>query len=367
MKAINNVKKTSKLISAAAASLLLLTSCASSEAVFTYKDNSISENEFTYYLATYKARFLQSYSDFKDTSAFYSSTLGDSGMTAEEYLFDAVVHNVKMSLICDTIAEEKGITVSNSTVQVIDEYLTDFVTEYSGGSKAQFNQALSAYGVNYNMLRNIYLRDERGSALYTALYGSNGEIGITDTARSEYLNENYVRVRHIYVNNKYDYVLDDDGYVVTSSDGSYQKRTLTADEQAEKDAVVAKIDTALSNGDDFETVYTTYSEDQNYENGYYLTRDIDFVDEVVGSAFNLEIGSYVKVESDVGTHYIMRLEMDASPWNEDANSDFFPNYDTLVGQSLFTKYIEAYIDDVEVNEDILSGFSVEESPTNYRF
>ena len=44
-----------------------------------------------------------------------------------------------------------------------------------------------------------------------ALYGTNGIIGITDEDRQNYLDENYVRVRHIYVNNKYMYATDEDG------------------------------------------------------------------------------------------------------------------------------------------------------------
>lgn len=359
------MKKLTKFLSSVSAAMLLLTSCASGEAVLTYKDSVITENEFTYYLATYKARFHQTYSDFEESSSFYASELGDTGMTAEEFLFDTTLHNVKMTLICEVLAKENGLSVSKSTVEAIDEYLDDFISEYAGGSKAQFNQALSTYGINVDMLRNIYLRDELGSALYEYLYGESSSI--TDDARSAYLNENYVRVRHIYVNNKYTYVTDESGYVVTDTNGTYQITTLSTDEQAAKDAIIDEIDEALANGENFETVYTTYSEDKSYKNGYYLTRDIDFVDEVVGSAFDLEIGKYVKIESDVGTHYIMRLEMDESPWDEEDNADFFPNYDTLVGQKLFKDYIAAYIDDVEVNEDILADYSVEASPSNYRF
>lgn len=361
------MKKTTKLLSAAAAAVLLLTSCSSGEAVFTYKDSVITENEFTYYLATYKSRFAQSFTDFKDTSEFYSSQLGDTGMTAEEYLFETVVNNVKMSLICDAVAAEKGIKVPDSTVQTIDEYLADFVTEYSGGSKAQFNQALSAYGINYDMLRDIYLRDELGYALYDYLYGTNGEFGITDEDKTAYLNENYVRVRHIYVNNKYTYVVDEDGYVSTNSDGSYKTTTLPEEEQLAKDAIIEAIDTALENGEDFDTVYETYSEDKLYENGYYISRNMDFIDEVVVSAFEIETGSYVKVESSVGTHYIMRLEMDSAPWSDDKNADFFEDFDTQVGYKLFTDYIGSFADQVEVNEAILAEYSVKDSPSNSRF
>lgn len=346
---------------------MILTSCAAGEPVLTYKNSVITENEFTYYLATYKSRYLNTYSDFEDKASFYASELGDTGMTAEEFLFDSILRNVKMSLICDELAAENGLTVPESSVEIIDDYIDDFITEYSGGSKTQFNQALSQYGINADMLKDIYLRDELGTALYDYLYGSNGTIGITDADRTAYLNENYVRVRHIYVNNKYTYAVDENGVVLTNSDGTYQTAAISGELLETQNAKIAAIDEALGNGDDFDAVYAAYSEDTLYENGYYLTRNMDFIDDVVISAFDLEVGSYVKLESEVGTHYVMRMEMDESPWDDDKNADFFTDYDTTVSTELFTEYVASFVDEVEVNEEILAEFSVEASPTNSRF
>ncbi|MBQ4354215.1 MAG: peptidylprolyl isomerase, partial [Clostridia bacterium] len=285
----------------------------------------------------------------------------------EEFIFDSILTNVKMSLVCDALADEYGLTVSEDTTAVIDAYLEDFIEEYSGGSKTQFNQALAQYGINLKMLREIYLRDERGMALYDYLYGSGGTIGISDEDRTEYLTENYVRVRHIYVNNKYIYATDEDGIVLTNKDGTYQTAALTGELLDAQNAKIASIDAALAAGEDFETVCMTYSEDTLYENGYYLTRTMDFVDDVVVSAFDLEIGKHVKIESEVGTHYIMRLDMDDKPWDDEKNADFFADYDTVVSTALFTEYVESLIDEVVVNEEILSKFSVQASPSNSRF
>ena len=43
----------------------------------TYNNSKITENEFQYYLATYKGRFLQTYTDFADTADFYASEITD--------------------------------------------------------------------------------------------------------------------------------------------------------------------------------------------------------------------------------------------------------------------------------------------------
>ena len=137
--------------------------------------------------------------------------------------------------------------------------------------------------------------------------------------------------------------------------------------QAEKQFVIDAIDAALANGEDFETVYNTYSEDQYYENGYYLTRDIDFIPEVVDAAFALEIGEWQKVESDYGVHYIKRLSLADKAYAEDANADFFPDYENTVKSALFVDYIRSFLPEVTINEAVIDRYSMTDSPVNYRF
>ena len=340
--------------------------CASGEAVMTYNNSRITENEFQYYLATYKGRFRQTYTDFADTANFYASEITD-GITYESYLFDMIVENVKRTLVCDALFDEMDLKLNSRVEEDIDYYLNDYIAEYANGNKNQFNAALSEYGINVSMLKEIYLRDEKTAAVFSAMYGKNGISPVTDADRTEYLEENYIRVRHIYVNNKYIYSTDEDGYAVYTQDGLKQTQAMTGEELEAKNALIAAIDESLAAGDDFNAIYDAFSEDKYYANGYYLTRTTDFVSEVVSSAFELNEGEYVKIESDVGTHYIQRLAMDAAPWGNESNSDFFTDYDTVVAEALFAKYLENLLPAVELNDELLSEFSVETSSINYRF
>lgn len=343
-----------------------LSGCSAGETVMKYGDSEISENEFVYYLATYKGRFKQSYTDFSDTAEFYASEIAD-GVTYETYLFDIITDNVKRTLVCDALFDEMDLKLNGSIEEEIDYYIDDYITEYAGGSKNQFNAALSEYGINVSMLKKIYLRDEKATAVFNAMYGSSGTNPITDTERAEYLEDNYVRVRHIYVNDKYVYATDEDGYAMYTEDGYKQTRQLTDEELEAKNALIAAIDESLTDGDDFEAIYDAFSEDKYYENGYYLTRTTDFISDVVSSAFDLDEGEWVKIVSDYGTHYIKRLPLDESPWDDDANSDFFENYDTDVAEYLFGEYIDELLPSVETNDEIIETYSVESSPINYRF
>lgn len=358
-----------RIISAAAATLLAacaLVSC-SPESVMTYGSHSINENEFSYYLATYKGKYAQTYADFKNTPEYFSSVVTDGGQTVEDVLYSAVVHNVEMTLVCEQMFDDYGLSLSRSVEDTINSYIGDFVDEYADGSRNKFNAALGAYGVNINMLKKIYLRDEKVSALYDALYGTNGIIGITDEDRQNYLDENYVRVRHIYVNNKYMYATDEDGVQEYTDDGLRKKRELTAEELAAKQALIDAIDESLAEGADFDEVYDAFSEDKYYKNGYYISENMDFIEDVTDSAMSLEVGEYKKIETDYGTHYIMRLEMDEKPWENEDNSDFFDGYDTTVGQALFADMAEEKISGVVLNEEVLGEYTMADSAINYRF
>lgn len=358
-----------RIISAAAVTLLAacaLVSC-SPESVMTYGSHSINENEFSYYLATYKGKYAQTYADFKNTPEYFSSVVTDDGQTVEDVLYSAVVHNVEMTLVCEQMFDDYGLSLSRSVEDTINSYIGDFVDEYADGSRNKFNAALGAYGVNINMLKKIYLRDEKVSALYDALYGTNGIIGITDEDRQNYLDENYVRVRHIYVNNKYMYATDEDGVQEYTDDGLRKKRELTAEELAAKQALIDAIDESLAEGADFDEVYDAFSEDKYYKNGYYISENMDFIEDVMDSAMSLEVGEYKKIETDYGTHYIMRLEMDEKPWENEDNSDFFDGYDTTVGRALFADMAEEKISEVVLNEEVLGEYTMADSAINYRF
>jgi hypothetical protein len=330
-----------------------------------YGDSVITENEYTYYVATYKGKFAQMYANFKDTDDFYTADMG--GMTAEEAFNTAILDNVKMTLVCDELFRDFGLTLHPTVLSDIDAYIASFLTDYAGGSKAVLNQALGKYGINMKMLREIYLRDERTIAVYEYLFGEKGTIGISDEERQNYLDDHYARIRHIYVNNKYVYAVDENGKNIYNTDGTIQTTEMTGETLVAKNALVAAIDESIAEGGNFEEIYTALSEDQYYPNGYYLTESTDFIPEVVEAAFSLEVGEHVRLETEYGTHYVMRMPMDDTPWANDANADFFENFDDTVGEALFIEMLDDKTDDVIVDETVLDRFSIRNAEINYRF
>ena len=343
-------------------SFVLISCKTQNTAVMTYGESSITDKEFTYWLSTYKYMFANTYENFEDTHEYYAKTLSD-GTTYEEKLFEIAVQNIKASLISAEEFDSKGFELTDEAKSKVDEYIDGLIEK--AGDKTALNASLSSLGVNCDILREIYIKDAKGSLLQSKLFEEDGGLCVTDEDREEYYNNSYVHFRHIYVNNKYEYETDDSGAYVYDDDGNVKKTELTGKALEEKNEKIKSIDKALSDGEDFYSVYEKYSEDRYYdESGYYLTAEMDFFTEVLEAAFSLEEGEYKKVESDAGTHYIQRMVLEDKAYENEENSDFFNGYDDTVKSYLFEKYISEKMDKVEVNEDILSSFSIENAKIN---
>lgn len=348
--------------------LVLLTMCCSCAAdtvdVMQYGKSRITANMYRYWLSSYKGTFLYTYSDMTDSDAFWDSVLYDD-VTAEEYLNEAVQDNVKRTLVCMELFREKGLRLPASAEDEIDAYIDDLIQERGGGSKTVFNQELSKLGINTDMLRDIYRYEKQASLLFQTLYAKGGDRALSEEQLEAYYLENYVRVRHIYINDAYVYETDDSGNYRYNADGTLMMRELTADEAETKAATVAKIEADLAAGRDAEEVYNEYSEDTFYKNGYYLTRETNFIPEVVEAAFKLQTGESVKVESDFGTHFLIRMEMDQAPYKNAENADFFPTFESDAKNADFRGYLDTLLPEVEVNREEIDKYSIRDAEINY--
>lgn len=344
-----------------------LCSCGEKEELaMQYGDETVTEGMYRYWLASYKGILSQSYSLYEDTASFWNTVILD-GKTVEEYYFDTVLTNIKMTLVCMKLFDDYKLKMPSSTLQSFDAYIEDLINELCDGNEKKFDRQLEKLGIDRKTLKTIYINEEKVQMVREYLYGDNAATPLTREQIDDYYEGVYARILHIYINDKYTYEKDENGYTKYDSNGKPIKAEFSESELKEKNDNIAKIDKALENGEDFSGLYEKYSEDREYDNGYYLTQSVDFVDEVVTATWGLEVGEWKKVESDVGVHYILRLELEDEGYAKAANSDFFETFNDTVAQYYFNKTVTELIENITVNQDIIDKYNLRESPTNLMF
>lgn len=328
--------------------------------VMTLGDSCVTDNMYQYWLSCYKANFLTSYEDVSDTEEFWSSTLYDD-ITAEQFLSELVVEYIQMDLVSMYLFDRLGLTLTAEDKKAAENIVAD-LCEYTGGGKNAFNKALGVYGVNYDMLVDIYLQEFKSTYVYDHVF-ENALVVVDDEVKQKYLEENYSRVRHLYVNNAYD---SEASYY--DSDGNFVMVPLDDTAQAEKNKKISDAKAALADGADFDTVYSEFSEETAYKNGYYLsTSTTGLPAELITNAFIIEVGDTVEFETQYGTHIIKRMEMDTAPYNDKENEDFFEDFTDAVYESTYVDFVRSYFDDITVDTEALSQFSVRDAVPNYSF
>ena len=88
----------------------------------------------------------------------------------------------------------------------MDSEIESFLND--AGSKSALNSQLSAYGVNVDILRDIYIIEAKYEYLQEVIYGKDGELLSAD-ARMSYLNQHAVAFKQVLIRS-FDYVYEVD-------------------------------------------------------------------------------------------------------------------------------------------------------------
>ena len=200
-------------------------------------DREISKAEYKFYYLTYKYNC-----DMGDNSYW------DNNDTMKQYLYDTVLKEIKANCAIDALAKEKNIdTESDEINSSVNSYISKVIQ--SAGSTDEYYKTLSSMYLSDKFLRSLVRANAVMSKIYDELVSSN-EISATDEELLNYINENYVHVKHILL------------------------KTQDRDED-EKAAIRAKAESILAsakNGENFEKLVEENSEDgMDVNTGYYFT------------------------------------------------------------------------------------------------
>ena len=358
----NMIKRITVLLLCLCLSIGFLSSCSSKmgEPVMTLGGNEITVNMYRLWLSRVKG----SYGGSDDT--VWDQTLAD-GRTYNEIFTEFVKQNA-MTLLCVLYEFDKlGLKLSDTELDEIDDTMNTILNERGEGDKTTLNAILSQYGVNYDILREVYVIEAKMNHLKEYLYGANGAEPISDNIRDEYYNNNYVRIKQIFFYTANKPVTDDEGNYVYDESGYVETRDYTEEELAEQKTKASQVMTSLTAGQDFDLLMASQNEDdasKTYPNGYYLTKSSVYVDEVIEAAFSLGENEFTMVESEYGIHIVKRLPLDDKGYSSATNEDFFSDFEETLETEVFTARLSKYEDKIKTDEELLSKYDVKSSVAN---
>lgn len=185
---------------------VVLTACSDKGKTLLELDgHTVSANQYQFLLSRVKGSLY--YAGYSvDSSTFWDMVIDSDGNTYDEYFRNAALTDAKRYLAAAVIFEEEGLVLPQSYKDAIDEDIEEFIRD--AGSKAALNNQLSAYGVNLDMLRDLYELEAKYAYVQAYLYGADGE-KIAANVRYEYLTEYAVCFKQVLIR-AFDYVYETD-------------------------------------------------------------------------------------------------------------------------------------------------------------
>ncbi len=183
-----------------------LTACSNKSPVLLELDGvEITANQYQFFLSRVKGSL--HYSGYNvESDKFWNMIIDDQNNTYDNYFRNAVLEDARRYVAALTIFEEKGLVLPQKYLDQIDEDIEEYLRD--AGSKSALNTLLAAYGINMDMLREIYIMEAKYDYLQTVIYGADGELLAAET-RMAYLNEYAVCFKQVLIR-AFDYVYEKD-------------------------------------------------------------------------------------------------------------------------------------------------------------
>ena len=349
-----------------------------------------------------------------DTESFWNTIISVQGGTYNDYFCHTVQEEAKMMLIKLYLFEEVyKLELPNSYYDTIDEYIGDALELLNDGSKTKFNATLSEYGVNMDMLRENYIMEDKIDYLKLHLSKQTGDTARDEYYQKnyvrfrqillplyEYLYETDENGDTVYYKEGTDRIYyDTDGVTKKGTDGktivddngdtvyytedgkiAYNtKKGVTRGIDKDKDGYTdykmldkesaqlvkdqaERLKEVIVAGDftTFEDYGKKMSEEElwsAYPNGMYINKNknysIAYLDDMQEALTNMAVGDVALIEADNAYHLIMKYDIEASGYKNDANKDWFESFEDEVISEILDAMCQKYMDQVVVNAEAL--------------
>ena len=347
--------------------LCFFAGCSSAPVAMKYNGTTLTTNMYSFFLSRMKAQVLYNYNSGQDNESFWTQVLDEStGDTFADFFTDIVVDNIKINVICAELFDEYGLSLSKDVYQSIDNDITELIDEYY--SRAEFNLTAAQYGVNDKILRDIYVMEAEIKAAYSYLFGEGGIQAVTDEERETHYRDNYMHRKTLFINTSYNPITDENGNNLYDESGYLKREDKTEEEIAAAKAKAEAVKTLLEAGEDFEALIKEYSDDtavnEAYPDGFYFTSGTAYYGNVIEVAGKLGDGEWGIAESEYGVHFVLKLPLEDKAYEDKKYEEFFREMDSEITNVKFDKIVNERLDDVWVNEEEISKYSIITYPQN---
>ena len=321
--------------------MLLLSACGRNlPVVMEYGTVRLEEDVYRYWLSCYRAQF--AYDETEENIARLSE-LADL--------------NIRKTVVAAALFDSYGLRFDEVARARIEAAMERLV-ENAGGTREQLDEAAAVYGIDYTGLKLAISYEQKASALYQYLFGSNGIYEIPVLQYENYYQKTYTHVKMVYIP-YVDFLLDDDGERIwDAASGSYLYAPKTGASLSAQQAKATAVRQAISDGmseKDFDALIEAYGEDpstKTYKDGYYFSSEMDYRDylpTLTEAALDLEEGEVGEVQSAYGVHFLLALPCEKGAYDKEAYADFFEG---------FTDRVAAYFYEAEVINPLLTEVMV---------
>ncbi len=344
----------------------LMTSCSGNryEVVMEYNGIKLTEDMYNYWVSTFKRNILSSYSDARDTEAFWGQKYDDT-RTVGEYFNEIINARIMNYLICQDLYKKNRLVLDNDVKQAIKDDINEKIEYY--GSRGALNQELSSLMLNVDSLKEAYTWEEKHDCVYNWLYGEGGVDEVSNAKLIEYYEKNYYCIKYIVfyttkikTNEKGEYVYDENGQLVTEE--------LTEDEMNKKLADIEDCLTKLKDGEDFDTLREKYSEydTSSYKNGFLLSaNELDIWGaDIILATQEAKVGDVYKVEEEAAVFLLRKLTLPDLGSLGELDLEQIANLSSYATAELYDAFFGELQKNVVVYEDVIAKYKLETVKAN---
>ncbi len=350
-----------------------------------------------------------------ETDAMWDEIISTQGATMNDYFCLSIQEEAKKFLIKLYLFEEVyKLTLPEKNYEEIDTHIAEIIDLQYDGSKTDFNRELSKFGVNMNMLRENYIMEDKIDYLMSYLSSQTADTARDEYYRNNYVRFRQI-VFPLY---EFLYERDDNGDIIYYKEGSvriaydlkgetkkgtdgnfikdengdtiyftsegkiaydqkngimkgidknndgYTDYEMLSEEEAQKVVEQAqKLNELLESGDfsSFEMYGVQLSAKELWEaypHGNYINLNksysIEYLDGMQEKLKEMKVGDIDLVSADNAYHLIMKYELENQGYSMKENSDWFEEFEDEMVEELLNNMCQKYIDQVQVNADILA-------------